>query len=469
MQVKKKSILVGCLLLGTALFIVSCGKSKFTDDKSEGDRKKTTQLQKLEVSPAFKNIDVAYKTFGIKPGKAEKIIIKESGTVIEIPANAFVDDKGNTVTEKVDINFREFHDAAEIIASGIPMHNPETGEYMETAGMFEIKGLCKGKEIFIAPDKKIKINLASYNKGDRFDFFKLDENGRWETKQKKGKSQINLSRVEELKKIDSKINEKPIEPSKFDEKSKFVFNLDTRYIISPEQSVFRDVIWQFAGKATDTDNPENMPYIFETKWTNIDIKKEKSHYKLILSNYSKKVEIRVVPVLKGNDYAIAKKDFDLKIKEFQKIQKDLAQLQKMYEQQAEILRTYEISGFGIYNCDFWKGDSDIRLEASIDFEKEFDYAEKLGTVKFFLINNNRKAVVSFNIDKKGCIENFVFPSNEKNLLIAVLPGNSVAVFSSEDFKNLENKRKGDKVTLKMKTAEKTINAVEDISKIIAMY
>jgi hypothetical protein len=77
--------------------------------------------------------------------------------------------------------------------------------------------------------------------------------------------------------------------------------------------------------------------------------------------------------------------------------------------------------------------------------------------------------VSFNIDKKGCIENFVFPSNEKNLLIAVLPGNTVAVYSSEDFKNLENKRKGDKVTLKMKTAEKTINAVEDISKIIAMY
>jgi hypothetical protein len=469
MQVTKKSILVGCLLLGTALFIGSCGKSKFTNDESVSDRKKTTQLQKLEVSPAFKNIDVAYKTFGIKPGKAEKIIIKESGTVIEIPANAFVDEKGNPVTEKVDINFREFHDAAEIIASGIPMQNPETGEYMETAGMFEIKGLCKGKEIFIAPDKKIKINLASYNKGDRFDFFKLDENGRWETKQKKGEPQINLSRVEELEKIDSKIIDKPIEPSKYDDNSKFVLNLDTDYQKFPELSVFKDVIWQFAGKPEDADNPENLPYIFRTEWANIDIKKEKDYYKLILNNYSKKVEIRVVPVLKGNDYAIAKKDFDLKMKEFQKIQEEMNQLQKMYEQQAEIQRSYEISGFGIYNWDFWKGDSDIRLEASVDFEKEFDYAEKLETVTFFLINNNRKAVVKYNIDQKGCLENFAFPSNEKNLLIAVLPGNKVAVYSPEDFRNIENKSKGDKVILKMKTAQKTIDNVDDISKIIAMY
>ena len=469
MQVSKKSIFLGCLFLGTAFFAGSCGKNKLTNDESENDRKKTAQLQKLEISPAFKNIDVAYKKFGVNPGKAEKIVVKETGTTIEIPANAFVDEKGNPINEQVDINFREFHDASEIIASGIPMHNPETGEYMETAGMFEIKGLCKGKEVFIAPDKKIKINLASYNKGDRFDFFKLDEQGRWETKQKKGEATINLKRVEELKKINSKTAEKPIEPKKFGNSSKFVFDINTDYKKFPELSVFKEVIWQFAGNPKDADNPEKNPEIFKKTWSKIDIKREKDNYRLILNNGRKTVEIRVVPVLKGSDYAAAKSDFDQKMNEFNRVQEDMKQIRQMYEQQAELQRSYEISGFGIYNWDFWKGDSDVRLEANIDFEKEFDYAEKLESVAFFLVNNQRKAVVKYNIDQKGYLRNFAFPANEKNVLIAVLPGNKVAVFSSEDFKNLSSRKNGDKVTLKMKTEKRTISAVDDISKVIAMY
>jgi hypothetical protein len=469
MQVSKKSIFLGCLFLGTAFFAGSCGKNKLTNDEPENDRKKTAQLQKLEIIPAFKNIDVAYKKFGVNPGKAEKIVVNETGTTIEIPANAFVDEKGNPINEQVDINFREFHDAAEIIASGIPMHNHETGEYMETAGMFEIKGLCKGKEVFIAPNKKIKINLASYNEGDRFDFFKLDEQGRWETKQKKGEATINLTRADELKNIDSKSAEKPIEPTKFGYSSKFVFDLKTDYKKFPELAVFKEVIWQFAGNPKDVNNPEYNPEIFNTNWSKIDIKREKDNYRLILINGKKTVEIKVLPVLKGNDYANAKSNFDLKMSEYHRVQEELKQIRNMYEQQAELQRSFEISGFGIYNWDIWKGDADVRLEANIDFEKEFDYAEKSEKVTFFLINNQRKAVVKYNFDQKGCLQNFAFPSKEKNTLIAVLPGNKVAVFSSEDFKKLSTRKNSGKVTLKMKTEKRTISSVDDISKVIAMY
>ncbi len=37
-----------------------------------------------------------------------------SGTKLEIPANAFLDAQGNPVTGKVEIAYREFHDAGTI-------------------------------------------------------------------------------------------------------------------------------------------------------------------------------------------------------------------------------------------------------------------------------------------------------------------------------------------------------------------
>jgi len=471
MQLSKKSIFLSSLFIGSVFFAVSCSQNKLSsnDLDTDKDRKKPVELKKLDIAPAFKNIDVAYQKFGVNPAKAEKITLKKTGTVIEIPADAFVDENGNPVKEKVDISFREFHDAAEIIASGIPMQNPETGEYMETAGMFEIKGHCKGKEIFIAPTKKITVNLASYNEGDRFDFFKLDKNGRWETKQKGGQATINLKRVEELKKADEKETQKPIEPKSLERNNNFVFDFNVNYKAFPELSAFKGIIWQYAGKAKDPGNPELNPEIFETDWQNIEIKKAKDKYVLVLKFGRKKVEIEVLPVLKGTDYKIAKIDFEKNMREYEQIKKEIEMQRKMYDQQAELLRSYSLSGFGIYNWDFWKGDADKNFEVKIDFEPEFDYAENSNTVTYFLVNNRRKAVVRYGTDNKGIISNFAFPSSDKNTLIAILPGNKVAVFEKKDFDQLLDKKNGNLVTIKMKTEKKEITSVDDISKIIAMY
>jgi hypothetical protein len=466
----RKSIYLGCLFLGAAFFIVSCSQNKIANkepDDNGTERKKDVPLSKLEVSPAFKDFNLAYQKFAVNPAKAQELSIDKTGTVIEIPANAFVDEKGNVITEKVDINFREFHDAAEIIASGIPMHNPETGQYMETAGMFEIKGLCKGKEIFIAPNKKINVKLASYNEGNQFDFFKLDENGRWDTKQKNGDPQINLRRANKLNSIESSLPEKPVKPQRFSKNSKFVFDLNVDYKKLPELSIFKDVIWQYAGKPKDADNPENNPEVFETTWTSINVERKKDNYILLLDDGKKKFEMRVVPVLKGTEYEKARADFDSKMTNYQKAKEELAEIEKMYQDQAAIQRSFQIDGFGIYNWDKWKDDATKRLQVKVDFDKEFDYAENMPNVTFFLVNNDRKAVVKFSLRE---MSNFVYPIEEENSLIAVLPGNRVAKFSKEDFEKLNksNPRNGEEVTIKMKTLNKKINSVEDISEALAM-
>lgn len=466
----RKSIYFGCLFVGAAFLVGSCSQNKtgrLDSDDNGIERKKEVPLSKLEVSPAFKDIDLAYEKFAVNPAKAQELSISKTGTVIEIPANAFVDANGKAITENVDINFREFHDAAEIIASGIPMHNPETGQYMETAGMFEIRGLCKGKEVFIAPDKKINVKLASYNEGNRFDFFKLDENGRWDTKQKNGDPQINLRRAEKLKNLESSLPEKPLKPKRFSKNSKFAFDLIVDYKKLPELSVFKEVIWEYAGNPKDADNPENNPEVFETNWTSINVEREKNHYRLTLNDGKKEFKMRVLPVLKGTEYERAKANFDAKMSDYQIAKDQIAEIEKMYEDQAAIQRSFQIDGFGIYNWDFWKGDSNKRLQVKIDFEKEFDYVETMPNTIFFLINNNRKAVVKYGLKD---MSSFTYPSEEENTLIAVLPGNRVAKFSKEDFDNLNksNPINGEDVTFKMKTLPKKINSIADISEALTM-
>jgi hypothetical protein len=185
----------------------------------------------------------------------------------------------------------------------------------------------------------------------------------------------------------------------------------------------------------------------------------------MLKNKDKSFEMRVQPVLKGKDYEKAMGDFQKKMQDFDKVKEAMAQKIEMLENQAELQRSYAVSGFGIYNWDFWKDNSQTNLQVEVDFDSEFDYAEKLSSLTFFLVNNNRKAVVKYTLEDLS--KRFAYPKEEDNMLVAVLPGNKVACFSKEDFKALKSKR-GEKAVFRMKTSNIKINSIDDISKVLAM-
>lgn len=469
MTINKKNCYLGCIFLSSAFLFSQCSPQKSVNNEPGASNSYETPKEQinLKISPAFEGINVPLEKFYVNAADSELIRIKKTGTEISVPANAFVDDMGKHVSGKIEISFREFHDAADIMASGIPMHNPETGEYMETAGMFEIRGHSNGKEIFIAPDKKIDIKLASYNEGNRFDFFKLEENGEWDTKQKGSEPEINIIRAKEIAAANSRLPQKPIKPVKFGKTDKFVFDLKTNYEKFPELRIFKDIIWQFAGKVNDRDNPENNPSVFNTNWSSIEIIRTDEHYKLVLKSGEEKFEMRVQPVLKGNDYENAMANFNNKIIEYNRVKEQMTKINELYENQAMLQRSYSLSGFGIYNWDYWKDNSTRSLEITVDFEPEFDYAEKLERLKFYLVNNNRKAVVSYSLLD---LKNFRYPPSEKNTFYAVLPGNKIACFSSKDFKDFERSKpkNGDKVVFEMKTIDVKINSLNDISEVLSM-
>ena len=253
------------IFLGVVL-LISCDNGENSVNEKLNTTQQNPEIPLLAVKPPIPGLDIPFKTYSISTSKGYTIETPK-GTTVDIPANAFVDKNGKTITGDVDIKFREFHDASEIIASGIPMHNPQTGEFMETAGMFEIKGEYEGEEIFIKGDKEIQVNLASYNEGDNFNFYKLGpKDCRWEEKGT-AKATVNLNKKVRLLELENKMAQKPIGPRKHKNIKNYVFDLQVNYDMYPELKPFKGIVWEYAGKGED---PEKNNWIFSSNWDEIN-------------------------------------------------------------------------------------------------------------------------------------------------------------------------------------------------------
>ena len=151
------------------------------------------------ILPPFEDVDVPFSKYTVDVSQG-RTITTETGTTIIIPKGAFKDADGNPIKGKVDISYREFHDAAAIIASGIPMINADGDKYMETAGMFEINGSQNGQDVQIADGKDIEVKMGSFVEGENFDFFYFDKKAcNWET-QGTTKPEKNIAKIEKVNK-----------------------------------------------------------------------------------------------------------------------------------------------------------------------------------------------------------------------------------------------------------------------------
>jgi len=138
------------------------------------------------VNPPIKGIDVTRKYYNINPA-IENILVYPSGTKIWIPANAFVDMQGNTVTDNVKIAYREFRDQVDILVSGIPMKYDSAGTVndFESAGMFEILASVGDKPVALADNKNINLNFQTTSADSTFNFYAYDDKtGNWDFQNK---------------------------------------------------------------------------------------------------------------------------------------------------------------------------------------------------------------------------------------------------------------------------------------------
>ncbi len=81
-----------------------------------------------------------------------------SGTKITISSGVLVYSDGSAVEGEVELNYREFRDAADFVSTDIPMMYNHDHQF-ESAGMFEINAYQGGNRVFVRKDKNIEVEF----------------------------------------------------------------------------------------------------------------------------------------------------------------------------------------------------------------------------------------------------------------------------------------------------------------------
>ncbi|MCI5058520.1 MAG: hypothetical protein MRY83_20585 [Flavobacteriales bacterium] len=121
-------------------------------------------------SPVFKKSLDAEKGASLKLGK--------QGTIVHIQPNALLYEDGSPVSGLVDVEFKEYRDQADIVASNLPMTFED--QYFNSAGMFEIWANQGLKKLKIDPSKPVKVDFPVSDIPNTNYYALNQENNKWE-------------------------------------------------------------------------------------------------------------------------------------------------------------------------------------------------------------------------------------------------------------------------------------------------
>ncbi|ABG58347.1 hypothetical protein [Cytophaga hutchinsonii] len=117
----------------------------------------------------------------------------------------------------------------------------------------------------------------------------------------------------------------------------------------------------------------------------------------------------------------------------QRINKEIKNEVKRADQEAKLLRSFEINNFGIYNWDrFYKDSNALSVHATIDLGNS---VTEFNHVTLFLITGkDRNVVVKYYV---STLNKFCFVPEDHNMLLAILPDDRIAVFEEGKFRALD--------------------------------
>ncbi|MGZ4055194.1 MAG: hypothetical protein ACXVPU_04870 [Bacteroidia bacterium] len=329
------------------------------------------------ISPPIKGLNVPYTTYKVIAEKGAELDTK-TGSKLIIPKNAFADENGKLIKGEVELRYREFHDPADFFVSGIPMTYDSAGvKYQfESAGMMQMEAFQNGKQINMAPQKSIDVELASDYNGPEYNLYKLDTiKNNWsclgKDKVKNDNKKYNkdldntaknsdeniIAKVEktlEYKTLEIKKEEiqkekeaqvaalpKPApEPKKPEavKKGKYTFNIDVDPKEFPELAVYKGLLFEVGDENTNFNKS-----MYDITWDEAIIKegtKAGENYNLTLKKGLKKYDLTVYPVFEGKNYETALKDYQGKFDKYKvALDKRIAAEKKIEDDyQAELAR-----------------------------------------------------------------------------------------------------------------------------------
>ncbi|MBI5218151.1 MAG: hypothetical protein HY958_04395 [Bacteroidia bacterium] len=470
-------------------------------------QEKKTAMAKL-INPPIPGLEAKYKVFQIDAAQGGTFSLP-TGTTITIPQGALVDSSGKPLQCKVDLQYREFHDAVSLLLSGIPMSYEKSGikQNFQTAGMFDLNASQNGKKVFIDPDKKIIVKMASYEAGNDYNFWWLDEkNESWEF----------------LDRRDAEVNPKKEEMKRIVEKLRpgLKFPMDDKYFCLS----YRDLLdIYYKNDWSQIDKNYQKPVIdkkakeYGLTWTSIysytSIQYQGNYHRAALMVW-KNISDKPMPKwvfndkpynsanftrINGNTYRMniendkgAKYSLTVEVvmplkallafspeywkKNYEEAMAKIYEEEKRLKLEADVFRTFEVSQFGIYNYDkFLKEENRVEVMADFlpagrqgipDQNLNKDLSE---TDMIFCLPEDNKTVIKY---PKGDWSRVALLPGNKIRFMSVIPGSRIAIFSSERYLkiNFDSLKSQPKPAYKftMISQSQAINSEDDLRKILGI-
>ncbi|MDF2451369.1 MAG: hypothetical protein K0S26_873, partial [Bacteroidota bacterium] len=316
-----------------------------------------TKPNKAFIAPPISRLNVPYTSYKVKSEQGATLKHTSNSKII-IPKKAFVNKQGQDIVGDVEIKYREFHNQADIIASGIPMTYDSAGvqSTLESAGMIDIKGYQNGVPVFINPEKPIIVEFQSEHIADRYNMYVLDTVSKnWvyvkrdnslkglktqessrasasETASKKTDSPKTIELQKQIDAIPPKIEaEKTVYTKKINRLPKThepakpykaiagrpQFELDVNYKEFPELEAFKNAVFEVG-----SENKNYSSKLADVTWSSAEVSEgpiKGKNYLLTLKLRERVEKLIVYPALSGADYDKALKTYESKFSDYKNL------------------------------------------------------------------------------------------------------------------------------------------------------
>jgi len=517
---KKFGGMTSVVVVTTTVVVTTIGAWKYWSNKKSAEQPKVTtssstnsssanktasvnKTAKPYISPPIKSADVPYKTFSVDVATGGTLTYNNSKIVI--PAGAFCDDKGNPIKGKVDIKYREFHNAIDFFASGIPMTYDSAGQQytFESAGMLDVRGYQDSKQVYIMTGKEIQVSMVSTQKKLNYNMYELDTvNQNWKylsksngkvmpvpasakkdtamTAEQKQQVQQLQNSIVSAKQQETQVEKtKPVAPEKVS-KDKYTFNIDVDKKDYPELAVYKNTLW-----APDASDKNYKPEYANITWDDASLKKndDGKTYTFTVKKGNESHSFMVHPVFEGSDYETAMKEYNKKYDQYQAARNQrladeqkardeyAAEVAKIKQQQAEqearmlasntasaVTYYLSINRFGIYNTDC---PSALPHGAELTPNYTDNKNENLNENEFYLVESDKNAVYMYH-PGHDCR----FNPASRNFAFMVTNANEIALYSADDFKNIHQTSGSYNFVL---TVQKKVTSFDDLSNLLKPY
>lgn len=452
-----------------SLLLLSCGSEPVTKnvnpDQFQNNSVTQASINEKWQDKPFRDVDVEFLEFKYNNKKGLEFNLK-NGTAVKIPANAFQDTNGKPVTANIVVKYREFQSVNDIILAGIKMkysENDTIGDF-ESAGMFEIRAFEGKDELDLRDNKTVDVDLASFKSGDYNSYVMNEKTNNWEFLDRQ-KAKPNKHKKQKLKDLDSLMKEKDAtcftEPLEFKGNME-IFDLDYDLDRFYEMEFVSEAMWISVGDEKEKAKLRKSLYGFDDM--QLEPTGDCNNFKLSvwkkddLEPVKNKMTFLVKPVFKGKSLSRAKKKYKEHIAQL----KRLGDERNVAEREADLWRSFELKGMGVYNCD--------RLVDYLDFvtvNLEIQYKDEVHSY-YYLTGNGNVAVKYY----PNYLTKFRLNPNSTNSIIAILPENKVGIVTEAEFEKaykeyLKDSSPDKKMKLELKLKGEPIEERKDFDQYVA--